>query len=84
MVLKWAAGLRATSPRAALHSSRAATHARKSPPGEGRIRRAKAFRLLLLLPRHSSEVCLAYAPDAIGYEVPGLRPSQQFDPLIFR
>jgi hypothetical protein len=33
---------------------------------------------------HSSEVCLAYAPDAVGYEIPGLRPSQQFDPLIFR
>jgi hypothetical protein len=30
------------------------------------------------------EVCLPYAPDAVSDEVPGLRPSQQFDPLIFR
>jgi hypothetical protein len=33
---------------------------------------------------HSSEVCLAYAPDAVGDEVPGLRPGQQLEPLIFR
>jgi hypothetical protein len=33
---------------------------------------------------HSSEVCLAYAPNAVGYEVPGLRSGQQLDSLIFR
>jgi hypothetical protein len=32
-------------------------------------------------PRGSSRT---RALDAVGYDVPGLRPSQQFDPLIFR
>jgi hypothetical protein len=35
-------------------------------------------------PMHSSQVCLACAPNAVGYDIRGLRPGQQLEALIFR